>query len=130
MKKALKLIFESNNFTLENEHYIQICGMSMGSPCAPSVWSLTFYSYEINFIKSHQKCLLWKRHIDDILLVFAGTERQLSTTIQKFIDNSPFSFTFSTKRDSVDFLDITVTFDKKMKMLNTQVYRHPAIIPV
>ena len=126
---CLKLIFESNNFTFNGQHYIQVCGMSMGSPCAPSVCSLTFYVYEINFIKQHPKFLKWKRHIDDIFSIFAGTERQLQILINKFIKNSDFNFTSEKSVKSVNFLDITISLEKDKK-LSTSVYRHPAKVPV
>ena len=126
---CLKLIFESNNFTFNGHHYIQICGMSMGSPCAPSVCSLTFYVYEIKFIEQHPKFLKWKRHIDDIFAIFAGTERQLQILINKFIKKSDFGFTSEISEKSVNFLDITISLEKD-KTLSTSVYRHPAKVPV
>ena len=126
---CLRLIFDSNNFTFNGHHYIQVCGMSMGSPCAPSVCSLTFYVYETKFIGQHPKFLKWKRHIDDIFSIFAGTKRQLQILINKFVKNSDFNFTSDISVKSVNFLDITITLEKD-KTLSTNVYRHPAKVPV
>lgn len=71
----------------------------------------------------------WKRHIDDIFAIFAGTERQLKVLINKFVKNSDFNFTSEISSKSVNFLDITINMEKN-KQLGTRVYRHPAKVPV
>ena len=129
MNNALKFIFDNNNFIFNRQHFIQLTGMSMGSPCASSVCSLTFYMYEIEFLKKNPKLLFWKRHIDDIFTIFAGTDRQLQLTIKKFTEQSSFTFTHTSSSTSVDFLDVTIGLNKN-KIVTTKVYRHPAKIPV
>ena len=126
---ALKFIFDSNNFVFNGQHYIQLNEMSMGSPCAPSVCSLTFYMYEVEFLKVNPKFLCWKRHIDDIFTIFAGTHRQLQGMIKKFTEQSAFTYTHTVSPTSVDFLDVTIGINKN-KILSTKVFRHPAKIPV
>lgn len=126
---AIKLIFESNNFTYNDQNYLQICGMSMGSPCAPTICSLTFWAYEGPFILKNPKLLLWKRHIDDIFAIFAGTQKQLDKLIERFKRKSDFTYTQKVSTSEVEFLDLTISKDSKHE-ISTTVYRHPAKIPV
>ena len=127
--KSLKIIYETNNFTFNNRHYIQISGMSMGSPCAPNVCSLTFFVYEEQFLKDNPKFIGWIRHVDDIFSVFRGNTRQALVALKELERTSNLKLKTEMSKTEVNFLDITIHFDKH-KVIQTSVYRHPAKVPV
>ena len=124
------MIFECNNFTCKDNHYIQLAGMAMGTPCAPTVCTLTFYVYERLFLKQNREIGFWIRHVDDILAGYTGSKRQLEKCLDKSKKGHPdFSYKIEFSQDKATFCDVEVRRDQTGQ-LSTYVYRHPAKVPV
>jgi hypothetical protein len=75
--KSLELCLKSNNSKFNNKIYTQISGVGTGVKLAPTYACLGLGKYEQTLFSSNQplleKILLWKRFIDDVLMLFAGT---------------------------------------------------------
>ena len=62
-----------------------------------------------DIIRNDRNILRWRRFIDDIIMVYTGSEEQLLQFIQTLqtVDNS-LKFTYTVSNEKVDFLDLTV----------------------
>jgi hypothetical protein len=116
----LTLVLKLNIFTFNTNLFIQKMGVAMGTRCAPTVANIFMGTLE-KLILCHAPGLtniykkFWRRFIDDIFLIWTGTEKELEdfiiyinsihTTI-KFTAN----YNFETK--SVPFLDTLITINE------------------
>ena len=79
--KLIKLVMEKNIFTFNDQHWLQLLGTSMGSRVSPS-WANLFYGVLEKKILENcpqdlkQHIFLWRRFIDDILVIFTGSWEQ------------------------------------------------------
>ena len=79
--KLLKLVMEGNIFKFNNEFWTQLIGTSMGTRVAPTYANIFMGKLE-KLMLSHCPADLkpflhtWKRYIDDILVIWTGTEQQ------------------------------------------------------
>ena len=86
----LWLILTLNNFQFNDKNFIQTSGSSMGTKCAPTYANIFMGWFEETFIYPllTNKSLMYYRFIDDIFLLWKGTENELKdfiTTINEFI---------------------------------------------
>ena len=79
----LWLTLTLNDFIFNNEHFLQILGVAMGTKCAPIYANLFMNHFEETYIYPllTTKCNFYKRYIDDIFLLWQCTLR--ITTIHK-----------------------------------------------
>ena len=79
----LKLVLKCNNFTFNNENYLQINGTVMGTRVAPTYANLVMDHIERKFIypRSH-KPRIWFRFINDVWDIFRGTEEELQNFVE------------------------------------------------
>ena len=103
--------------------------MAMGTPCAPSVCSLTFYIHEKTFVGSNSRFITWTRHIDDIFGIYRGNSRQAINAMKFLERDSKLKLKVETSNTSVNFLDITIMLDSD-NLIQTKVFRHEAKVPV
>ena len=69
MKELLILCIKNIHFTFNNETYIQVDGVAMGSPLGPVLGNIFMVELETSVIPSlSNKVKLWKRFIDDTWL--------------------------------------------------------------
>ena len=75
----LKLILILNNFVFNGHHYLQIKGCAMGTKCAPSYANIFMGQFEAEKIyeKIKDRSLRYLRYIDDIFMIWIGTDDQL-----------------------------------------------------
>ena len=109
----LSLILMLNNFTFNDTNYIQINGCSMGTKCAPTYASLFMGRFENTHIlpKIRDKILMYVRYIDDVFLIWKGTEKELQQFLEEINKVHPtIKFDHCYSRESVDFLDTTVKY--------------------
>lgn len=61
------------------KYYKQVCGIAMGAKYAPSVANLYMAEWEEDALYSRkpQQLLLFKRYIDDIIVIWAGDRESL-----------------------------------------------------
>ena len=67
----LKYVLKNNIFQFNGKIYHHICGIAMGTTMAPALASIVLAHYEEEYLSKLQlKPLLWRRYIDDILVVW------------------------------------------------------------
>ena len=111
-----------NNFTFNDEHFIQIKGTAMGTRVAPSFANVYMGRFEENFVYKTEwsnYVIIWVRFIDDIFLIWKG----------EFIDHlnnaaPSIKFTHEISTNSVNFQDTTVVKDRQGN-ISTDVYQKP-----
>ena len=119
-----------NYFMFQDENYLQIKGVSMGSKASPSIANIYMGLFEQNYVFNATENIflpyikMWKRYIDDICILWTGDE----TTLLKFFEfinvkNEHLKFTMEYDQHQVNFLDIKIT--KENGTFQTDVYRKP-----
>ena len=127
----LFLILNLNNFIFNGKHYLQQQGVSMGTICAPSYANVFLGSFESKFIYPliRGKCNLYTRFIDDIFLIWKGTEKELVDTITKLnASHHSIKFDLNYSYSEINFLDTLIYKDENGK-LQTKIYRKPSDRP-
>ena len=99
----------------------------MGSNCSPSYATIFMGKFEEQFIYPAIRGLhrLYLRYIDDIFIIWTGTEERFKEFIKELNLRHPsikFDYTISNKE--VSFLDTIVYIDKNNK-LQTKLYKKP-----
>jgi hypothetical protein len=76
--------------------------------------------------KFKDKILLYKRFIDDILIIFTGTAQQ-TEELMTYANNlhNNIKFTFKTSNDKIDFMDITLQINNRNNTLTSKLYKKP-----
>lgn len=124
--KMTRFILKSNYFIFNSKYYLQIQGTSMGSPFAPNYANLFLGLWEERHIFNNNpflhNILTFKRFIDDILLIFTGSEQDLYL-FNEYINNTHpnlrFTMEFSPYR--IHFLDLEITLNNSK--LETSIFR-------
>jgi hypothetical protein len=115
----LLIIFENNVFVYNNQFFVQINGLAMGCICGPSIASLYVYILENHWLCLN-KPILYGRFIDDIFMI---------TTIkldeENFIKNFLNLKLNITQDSSINFLDLSISFDSIIKKLKFSLYVKP-----
>ena len=129
--QLLELTLRNNDFTFNNEHFLQICGTAMGKCYAPALADI--YLYDFDHIAQNGFQIipqLFSRFLDDIFFIWTGTEIQLKhyeSFLNSIIPGIHVKLTWS--QSSVDFLDTTVYKkqhpDTLEEILHTRVYFKP-----
>ena len=101
-----------NNFFWHNhKYYSQIKGVGMGNKYAPSVANIFLNKWENEeiFGKCWPHIQIYKRFIDDILIVWKGNREQLSNFIEHINANHyEIKFTVNVQPDVTQFLDLEI----------------------
>ena len=109
--KFLHTILTNNNFTFNDQNYIQLKGCAMGTVCAPNYANLFMGIFEEKFIfpKIENKNLLYLRYIDDIILLWNSTQENLELFIRELNScRESFKFDYSFSRSKISFLDVMI----------------------
>lgn len=122
--QSVQLLFEENYFFFEDKwFYHQIKGIAMGTPAAVVIANLVVaYLEEILFTNSMFKHIkLYKRYIDDVLIIFNLNNISVDMVIQNFQRMEEFGITWSSKFStaSIDFLDLTIFHHDKLFLTKT-----------
>jgi len=115
----LKLFFDSNIFTCDEEYYKQQIGIGMGIVFGPTCANIVVYHYE-NIWYNLQKPIYYKRFIDDIFVILSNDEN-LQILLNSF---SYLKLNFITG-DIINFLDLNISFNKLTNRLNFSLYVKP-----
>ena len=122
--KVLKL----NNFTLNQENFIQVKGTAMGTRAAPNVANVYMGRLEEKFVYQTDwfgYIIDWVRFIDDIFLIWNGYNDSLTAFIEYLNGVVPsIKFTHEVSHNSVNFLDTKVIKDTRGN-ISTDVYQKP-----
>lgn len=124
----LMLTLQNNDFTFDNEFYLQVCGSPMGKTYSPSLANLYLIPWDKEATEGsfRIKPYLFGRFLDDVFFVWTGTLDEL----QEFEDymNSlipDIKVKFVAHESRVDFLDTTVykvKDDDDNTVLQTKVF--------
>ena len=124
----IRMILGMNNFSFNNEHFLQIYGTAMGTRMAPSYANLFMGNFEQHAIDNALfKPLIWRRFIDDIFMVWTEGEENLKTFIEylnsihstiKFIHEYSVSL-----HQSLTFLDVQVHLSNNQ--IHTDLHTKP-----
>ena len=132
---ALKLCPKNNYFVFNEKIYKQICGVGTAVKLAPPYVCLGYGKYERAAFQSDNilmdKVLLWKRFIDDVLMLFHGSKEECESLVEWLNSLMPgtvkFKFEFSYQK--IEFLDFEIfLMDGKLgtnlfvKPTNKQLY--------
>jgi len=129
LMNLLTLVLTLNIFTFANALFKQLWGIAMGTVCAPTVANIFMGVFEKDLLerapgRQHIYKNFWKRYIDDILLIWTGTEEELKKFLA-FIDTLHPTIKFTSDYDfqtkSVSFLDTRITI--KNGKLTTDLYQ-------
>lgn len=79
----LESVLKCNNFTFNNDHYLQVNGTAMGTRVAPTYANLFMDSIKRKYIYLwRKKPRIWFRFIDNIWGIFRGTESELKEFVK------------------------------------------------
>jgi hypothetical protein len=127
--QLLDINLNRNDFVFNGTRYLQIKGTSMGKAFAPSYANIYMSDWETRALE-HAPFTpsLYKRYIDDIFLIFVGTEPQLLQLynhLNCFDNNIRLSIQYSQAK--INFLDcmVSVKNDENGKRLVCSVYFKP-----
>jgi hypothetical protein len=122
----IKLILQNSSFMFGNRAFRQKFGTSMGTRMAPPYANIFMDTLDRKIChKFDKQILLYKRFIDDILIIFTGTATQTQELMTYANDiHKNIKLTFNTSQDSIDFMDITLQLNKN-NTLHSKLYRKP-----
>lgn len=122
LRELLYLCTKEGHFTFNNETYVQIDGVMMGSPLGSLIANIFMCELETKVIpKLMDSVKLWTRYVDDTFAFVKPTEidnihRQLNNYDQHI------QFTYETEDNRMlPFLDVMI--ERKESHLETSVYR-------
>ena len=106
-------------------HYLQTLGIAICTKIAPAYVNLFIDRLERQLIlDAHIKPYLWLRYIDDIFMVWTGSEEELSEFLN-YINkaHATIKFTWTWSRERVNYLDVQVINTKGQ--IETDLYTKP-----
>ncbi|CAJ0966647.1 unnamed protein product [Ranitomeya imitator] len=125
--QLLRLVLTRNYFLFGDSFYLQLRGTAMGANMAPTYANVVMSVLEEDFVYvSHHFGLVaaWWRYIDDIFLIWTGTEDLLHDFHQYLntVDDT-IKFTLVYSKTDIQFLDVNVRIEGNK--LSTQLYVKP-----
>ena len=123
----LFLILTLNNFIFNGKNYLQLSGVAMGTKCAVIYANLFMSHFEdvhiYQLLANH--CPFYKRFIDDIFLLWNGSEDELKAFLEQLNQLHPtIKFDAHYSKTSVEFLD-TKVYKSPSGKLQTTLYIKP-----
>jgi hypothetical protein len=114
---ALDLCLKNNHFTFNKKVYKQISGVGTGLKLAPTYACLGMGKFEKILFNSNQdlleRILLWKRYIDDVLMLFRGSKSECECLVNWLNSLLPgvVKFKFDFSFHEVEFLDLRISIE-------------------
>lgn len=121
--ECLNFALQHNYFWFNGSFYLQTKGVAMGAKFAPSMANLFVGWWEVRFIYNVPRPMLpiWKRYIDDVLMVWTGTRETLEEFLVYINDNDwNLVYTSEVSQDTVHFLDLQLRIQGDR--INTSTY--------
>ena len=122
----IRMILTMNNFSFNDNHYLQIHGTAMGTKMAPSYANLFLGLFEANALKNAPfQPHTWLRYIDDIFMIWTEGPDNLKIFID-YLNNihSTIKFTSSHSSTNIPFLDVSVSLTNDGS-ISTDLYTKP-----
>ena len=115
-----------DNFSFNDNHYLQIHGTAMGTKMAPSYANLFLGYFEANALENAPfQPHTWLRYIDDIFMIWTEGLDNLNIFID-YLNNihSTIKFTSSHSSTNIPFLDVSVSLTNDGS-ISTDLYTKP-----
>ena len=122
-------ILKQNYFTFNNEFFIQEEGLGMGSPLSGLLSEIYLNHFENKYLLNnnnvfHKNIIFYGRYIDDSIILFDGTKRQIDHILNYLNKQNKIKFTVEHEIDnSINFLDLNITL--KNNKIKFKIYRKP-----
>ena len=108
--QLLNVILHNNDFTFDNQTYLQTTGVAMGLGAAPSLADMYMTHFDhIAMTGFHILPKYYFRYLDDIFLIFPGSVEDLnqySNFLNKIIPGIKLEVQYN--QDKINFLDLTI----------------------
>ena len=128
--ELMSIVLKNNVFEFNEKFYLQIQGTAMGTKMAPTYANLFMGKLEEKLKdKGKPHILLWKRFIDDIFIIWDGTEAEFHeymTELNQIHDT--IKFTHEILPSKLTFLDITLYKGSRFqenKILDIKIHIKP-----
>ena len=123
--RLMEFVLKNNNFTFNNEHYLQTQGTAMGTKMAPSYACLFMGDLELKLLhQSNHKPDLWIRFIDDIFFIWTHGQEKWNSFFEYLNSfHNSIKFTSEISTQSVPFLDVEVKLVEGK--IETDLYTKP-----
>lgn len=119
----------NNVFLFQDFLYRQLKGTAMGACFAPNYANLFLGYWEEQYIYNQSrnsfcdKIIFWGRFIDDILLIWSGTELELLQFHEYMNSTNPnIKLSIEYSKTLINFLDLAISIDDR-NLLHTTIYR-------
>ena len=115
--EALDLCLENNVFSFNEKNYRQKGGVGTGNKMSPPYTCLGMGKFEKGALSSGfplvELICLWKRFIDDIIMLFKGTEEQCKELVTWLNSLEPgvIKFKYEYSKNRVEFLDLVISIE-------------------
>ena len=129
LTELTEIVLRNNIVCFDKFYYKQTHGTAMGTPFAVLFSIIFVHSLECRLTKP-PGVILWKRYIDDILIVYKGPFEDL----QKFLDDynnlaDTIHVNWKWSNSRIDFLDLTIKIDQRINrtipLLDVKLFRKP-----
>ncbi len=131
--EILRLLITSlrnNDFTFNNEWFLQISGTAMGKKFAPNYANIFMAKWEKEALeKCSKQPLCYFRYLDDIFIIWPHSKEDFISFFNTLNSHHPtIKLKFTISSDSISFLDVTVFKGpgfQQNEILDTKVYFKP-----
>jgi hypothetical protein len=126
----LKLVLENNDFSFNDQTYLQIFGTAMGKSFAPNLANIYLLEFDDKAMNGHEiKPLLFFRFLDDIFFIWPGTTEELKI-YETYLNNliPDIKITLNHNTEEINFLDLIIyksELNENESTLLTRVYFKP-----
>jgi len=106
----LEITLKNNDFTFNDNYYLQTCGTAMGKSYAPGLADLYLEEFDFRACNNFKiKPLLYFRFLDDIFLVMVAAESEIKE-FENYLNSliPGIKVTLNYSQQNIDFLDTTV----------------------
>ena len=118
-----ELVLRNNNFEFDGKHYLQTLGMAIATKMAPAYANIFMDRLEQRLL-SEAEMYLWFRYIDDIFMVWLGSESELRDFLNYInAEHETLKFTWNWSRERVNYLDVQVINNRGK--IDTDLYTKP-----
>lgn len=125
ISQMVHFVMKNNYFAFQGEMWKQVDGLAMGTSCAPLLANI----YAAYFERKHRLVgekgvLLYNRYIDDILLIFQGTRKELTSFLNK-VQLGRLTVNWDISSEKGEFLDVELLKNPGLRgpVLDTRLFR-------
>jgi hypothetical protein len=124
---AMHTILTQGYIYFNEQIYQQTNGAAMGSPMIPPYANCFLHMIERDLVQKHKDSkllLLYKRYIDDVLIIIEKKPNQIAELQAEFNNlHHKIKLTWTEPSSQTDFLDITIVLDHKKSTIETLTFQ-------